>query len=118
MKYYKIINKQDQEDVCYISVSEYGDTPEVMQERLGLQVYEIVECSEREFNVMTNDKNDFIINVGSSRFAMEPFESVHTDEEGRARCDELRKDYKCVELVYMPVDNTDINEVVYSWYYD
>ena len=36
MKYYKIVNKQDQGDVCYISADKGGDTLEVIQERLGL----------------------------------------------------------------------------------
>lgn len=118
MKYYKIVNKQDQEDVCYISADKGGDTLDVIQERLGLWQYNITECSEREFNVMTDGENDFIINVGPSRFEMEPWESAHTDKEGRERCVELSKEFRCVELVYMPVDNVDINEVVYSVYKD
>ena len=118
MKYFKLTSKYDPEDVLYLSSTFDRDTPEAMQERLNLGRYEFQECSEREFKVATDDQNDFVINVGESRFAMEPYESAHSEKEGRERVDELHKSFKCVELVYMPQDNIDINEVVYSWYED
>lgn len=60
----------------------------------------------------------YIINVGESRFDMYPHESAPTEEAARARVDELCKTYKCVEAVYMPEDDDDINEIIYSWYLD
>lgn len=62
--------------------------------------------------------NPYVINVGDSRFNMYPLESASTEEVARARVDELLDSYKCVEAVYMPEDNDDINEVIYSWYTD
>ena len=60
--------------------------------------------------------NDFIINVGQTADNLQPAESGRTEAETIERAKELNKEYKCVEVVYMPVDNDDINDIVWSSY--
>ena len=118
MKYFKAINHDDPEDVLYLSSSCDLDDGRIVAERTRINDYGyyLVECSKEEFDTMTQDENEYIINVGHDRFHMEPFESAHTDAEAIARAEELLKEYKCAEVVYMPNDNIDINEIIWSWY--
>lgn len=118
MKYFKAINRADAEDVLYVSGSRDSDTAETVAERLMLTEYgyTLVECTKEEFDTMTQEENDYIINIGESRFNMQPFESAHTEAEAIERAEALCKEHKCAEVVYMPVDNIDINEVIWSWY--
>lgn len=60
--------------------------------------------------------NDYIINTGVSRADCGPSESAHTEAEAVARAKELCKEYPFVEVVYMPVDNDDINDIIWSNY--
>lgn len=120
MKYFKAINHDDPEDVLYLSSSCDLDDGRVVAERTRINDYgyDLVECSKEEFDTMTQDENEYIINVGQTRFNMEPLESAHTEKEAFDRAEALRKEHKCVEVVYMPNDNIDINEVIWSWYDD
>lgn len=58
--------------------------------------------------------NDFIINVGQTSDNLQPAESARTEQEANKRAEELTQDYKYVEVVYMPVDDIDTNEIVWS----
>lgn len=60
--------------------------------------------------------NDYIINVGQDRNNLTPFESAYTKEAGIERAKELCAEYKCVEVVYMPCDDVDTNDIVWSKY--
>lgn len=60
--------------------------------------------------------NDFIINVGQTREELRPFESAANVRDAFERAEELTAEYKCIEVVYMPEDDDDINEVVWTWY--
>ena len=60
--------------------------------------------------------NDYIINVGHTVDNLMPTESARTEQEAIEMAKELNKEYKCVEVVYMPVDNDDINDIVWSSY--
>lgn len=71
-----------------------------------------------EINKDEEESNPYVINVGTSRFEMEPYESCPTKEAAIARVDELVNIFNCVEAVYMPEDNDNVNEVIYSWYLD
>jgi hypothetical protein len=117
MKYFKAINKDDVTDECYVSCSK-DLSPEAAAEHLGLEVfgYKLIECSKEEFETMTQDVNDFIINVGKDRSSINPFDSAHTEDEAIEKAQKYCEDWKCVEVVYMPCDNEDINEIVWSYY--
>jgi hypothetical protein len=118
MKYFKAISTTDPEDVLYVSGNCDRDTVERVAERLQIEAYgyKLEECSKEEFETMTQDQNDYIINVGQTRDDIGPFESAYTEEEAVERAEQLCKEYKCVEIVYMPQDNIDINETIWSWY--
>ena len=118
MKYFRAVNIKDPEDVLYLSSSCDSDTQELVEKRTKIKSYgyELQECSENEFNAMTQEENEYIINVGEARDQMEPFESAHTEKEGRERAEELTEFYNCVEVVYMPQENVDINEIVWCCY--
>lgn len=118
MKYFKAINHDDPEDVLYLSSSCDLDDSRVVAERTCINDYgyELVPCSKEEFDTMTQEVNDYILNVGQDRYNLNPYESAHTEKEAFDRAEELCKEYKCVEVVYMPCDNIDINEVIWSWH--
>lgn len=118
MKYFKAINRDDPEDVLYLSSSVELDDGRIVAERTRIESYgyDLVECSKNEFDTMTQELNDYIINVGPDRYHLEPFESAHTEKEAFDRAEALCKEYKSVEVVYMPNDNIDINEVIWSWH--
>ena len=65
---------------------------------------------------MKPEYNDYIINTGVSRFDCGPYEAAATKDEAIARAKELCLEYPCVEVVYMPVDNDDINDIIWSNY--
>ena len=118
MKYFKAINQDDQEDVLYLSSSCDLDDAQVVAERtrIGNYGYTLVECTKEEFEVMTQEQNDYILNVGQDRSNLTPFDSAHTEEEAIKKAEQYCEDWKCVEVVYMPQDNEDINEIVWSYY--
>lgn len=118
MKHYRAINKEDTTKVLYITVNETITTFEDLPEHVVLEEsgYILSECSKEELWRMTNDINDYIINVGQDKQDLGPFESAHTGEEAIARALELSEEYKMVEVVYMPQDDEDINEIIWSKY--
>ena len=65
---------------------------------------------------MTDDTNDYILNVGQTQDELTPFASAFTKEAAIELAKEAGQYWKCVEVVYMPVDNDDINEIVWSQY--
>lgn len=115
MKYFRAVNQEDVTDVLYVSCNkDFGS--ERAAEYLGISAYgyTLVECTQEEFETMTQDVNDFIINVGQDRSNINPFDSAHTEAEAIQKAEQYCEDWKCVEVVYMPQDNDDINEVVWS----
>ena len=118
MKYFRAVNKDDVTDVLYVSGNCDADTLEKVAERLKIAEYgyALVECSKNEFDTMTQEVNDYILNVGVSRSDCGPFESAHTEAEAIERAEQLCKEHPCVEVVCMPIDNEDINEIVWSRY--
>ena len=60
--------------------------------------------------------NDYILNVGQTQDDLDPFASARNSEEALAKALELRKTWKCVEIVYMPVDDDDVNEIIWAEY--
>jgi hypothetical protein len=60
--------------------------------------------------------NDYILNVGQTQDELTPYASAATPAEAEKKALELRKTWKCVEIVYMPVDDDDINEIIWAEY--
>lgn len=118
MKYFKVINQEDETDILYLSSSCDLDTARVVAERTRIADYgyTLNECSKEEFETMTQEVNDYIINVGQAKETLTPFVSAHTEEEAIQKADKLGEEWKCVEVVYMPQNNDDINEIIYSFY--
>lgn len=58
--------------------------------------------------------NPYVIFVGHTADNMQPFESASNQETAISRAIELRDAFPCVEAIYMPEDDLDTNEVVYS----
>ena len=71
---------------------------------------------QEEFEAMTQEVNDYIINVGQDRSNINPFDSAHTEGEAIQKAEQYCEDWKCVEVVYMPCDNEDVNEIIWSFY--
>ena len=118
MKYFRAVNMDDVTDVLYMSSSCDLDDAQVMAERTRIASYgyKLVECTKEEFEVMTQEVNDYIINVGQEQDNLDPHMSAHTLEEAIQKAEALCNTYKYVEVVYMPCDNIDINEIVWSCY--
>ena len=126
-----ILNPTDVVTMClkYMSEDEVEDMARINEIYLEDEEDEDEEepsyykCSEEERQKLAIFEDDagswpYIINVGESRFDMHPLKAAPTEEIARTMVDELCKTYKCVEAVYMPENNDDINEVIYSWYLD
>ena len=58
----------------------------------------------------------YVIFAGDSKNHLEPRESAPTEEIAIEVAKSLQEKWNCVEATYMPEDNFDINEVVYSYY--
>ena len=115
MKYFRAVNKEDVCDVLYLSSNLDLNAKRFLEEktRIGDYGYELQECSQEEFETMTQEENDYIINVGHEEDNLTPFASAHTYEEGAEKCEKYLEDWEFVELVYMPQDNEDINTIVW-----
>lgn len=61
--------------------------------------------------------NPYVIFVGHRADDMQPFESAANQEEAVNKAIELRDVFPCVEAVYMPEEDLDINDVVYTSVY-
>ena len=117
MKYFRAVNIDDVTDELYVSCNRDFEA-KTAAEHLGLAAdgYLLVECTQEEFEAMTQEENDFIINVGQEKGNLNPFDSAHTEDEAIQKAEKYCEDWKCVEVVYMPCDNDDINEIVWSYY--
>ena len=118
MKYYRAIDKYDTTKVLYITVNDTLETYEDLPEQVVLEEsgYLLTECSKDEFDRMACEINDYIINVGHDKSDLGPYESAHTGAEAIARATELCLEFDCVEVVYMPDADDDINEIIWSHY--
>ncbi len=118
MKYFRAVNQEDVTDVLYMSSSRDLDDARMVEERTRIANYgyKLVECSEEEFEAMTQEQNDYILNVGQDRSNINPFDSAHTEAEAIQKAELYCEDWKCVEVVYMPCDNEDVNEIIWSYY--
>lgn len=112
MKYFRVVNPDDITEEFYVSCSEDFE-PERVKEQLGLEQYWLAECSKEEFEAMTQEVNDYIINVGHDEDSLTPFDSAHTYEEGIEKGEKYLEDWEFVELVYMPQADCDVNTVVW-----
>lgn len=57
----------------------------------------------------------YIIFVGPNRNILEPYKSVATSGDAIKEAAVLSRSFNCVEVVYMPEDNIDINDVVCTY---
>ncbi len=65
---------------------------------------------------MKTEKFDYIINVGKTKDNLQPFVAAPTKEEGIKGAKNALNFYDYTEVVYMPEDDPDTNEVVWrSW---
>lgn len=55
--------------------------------------------------------NDYVINVGDDWENLTPFETAPTEKEAIATAEMLTA--KCIEVVYSPCDDIDVNEIVW-----
>jgi hypothetical protein len=62
------------------------------------------------------DSNAYVVFAGSSKEELQPVFSAPTKRSAVAKAKKLATEYNCVEATYMPEDNDDINEIVYSNY--
>lgn len=58
--------------------------------------------------------NPYVIFVGHKADDLQPFESAPTELSAIAVAQQLREVFPYTEAVYMPEDDIDTNEVVYS----
>jgi hypothetical protein len=116
MRYFRAVNMEDPTIELYLSCDHDDFEVEQIKQHLGLETYALTECSQNEYETMTQDVNDFIINVGVSRSDCGPFESAATESKAIKRAKELAEEYPCVEVVYMPQDDFDVNEIVWEQY--
>ena len=58
----------------------------------------------------------YVIFVGKTKDDLYPYLSISTKKDAEEKAKELTAKYCCVEATYMPEDNDDINEIVYSNY--
>lgn len=114
MRYFKAVNKDDVTDEFYVSCNLDNFSPEYVQEKLGLFNCTLIEVGEQEFETMTQEENDYIINVGDSRDDLTPIDSAKTKEEAIKKAKLYLEDWKYSEVVYMPCDDDDINDVIWN----
>ena len=55
--------------------------------------------------------NDYVINIGSNWGNLTPFETAATKKKAIAIAEAITA--KCVEVVYCPCDDMDVNEIVW-----
>ena len=58
--------------------------------------------------------NSYIIFVGQTKDNLQPFESAASERAAIASAQQLQAMFPYTEAVYMPEDDVDTNEVVYS----
>ena len=67
----------------------------------------------KEVNLMSNS---YVIFAGNTRDNLQPISSAPTKKSAIADAEALQSKYSCVEAIYMPEDNLDINKIVYRKY--
>lgn len=60
--------------------------------------------------------NSYVIFAGNTRDNLQPISSAPTKKSAIADAEALQSKYPCVEAIYMPEDNLDINKIVYRKY--
>ena len=60
--------------------------------------------------------NPYIIFVGNAPGELEPYKSAPDSESAIDIAIQLADAYSCVEAIYMPEDDLDTNDIVYSNY--
>ena len=58
----------------------------------------------------------FVIFAGKSRDELEPVVAVSNLTAALQEAQVLGQEHKCVEAIYMPEDEEDVNEIVFSQY--
>lgn len=57
----------------------------------------------------------YIICVGDARDSLDPYMSAPNKQSAINKAVLLQDNFKCIEVIYMPEDNDDVNEVVYTY---
>lgn len=60
--------------------------------------------------------NPYVIFAGDDKDHLEPLKSAPTEESAIEIAKNLQQKWNCVEATYMPEDDLDVNEIVYSYY--
>lgn len=58
----------------------------------------------------------YVIFAGETKDTLQPQKAAPTEPLAIAEAKLLQEKFSCVEAVFMPEDNLDINEIVYSNY--
>ena len=58
--------------------------------------------------------NPYVIFVGYRADNLQPFSAAPTQEDAIQRAIALKDTFQCVEVVFMPEDDLDTNDLVYS----
>lgn len=58
----------------------------------------------------------YVVFAGYKQNYLEPQVAALDEETAIAEAKKLEDKYACVEAVYMPEDDLDVNEIVYSYY--
>ena len=58
--------------------------------------------------------NPYVIFVGQSKDNLQPFRSAASERDAIALAQQLQTMFPYTEAVYMPEDDVDVNEVVYT----
>ena len=98
--------------VWNLKLEEIKDEPEPNPEATDLPAWNLKKYEPSP----ADDTNDYILNVGQTQDELTPYASAATPAEAQTKALELRKTWKCVEIVYMPVDDDDINEIIWAEY--
>lgn len=60
--------------------------------------------------------NPYVVFVGDSRDDLEPLEAVSSKAAAVSSAKTAQSEYSCVEAIYMPEDDENTHEIVYSHY--
>lgn len=60
--------------------------------------------------------NPYVVFAGERKGELEPIISAENKKTAIAEAKKLQATYSCVEAIYMPEDDLDINKIVYSHY--
>lgn len=120
----KWMGEDDVRDMAEANEIYFDDEEEYEEDEEEIEIdtlyHDFSEAELRKMGVFGGepDSNDYVINVGDTRFAMEPVDSAATKAGAIAKAQEFAKAHRCVDVVFMPEDDIDTNDIVYSWYRD